>query len=406
MCTFACPLGIDIPGFIRAIRENESNKALSRIKEHNLFASICGRLCPAPCEKACVFEPEGSPIGIRALERFASDYGRERGAAIRPAKSTGKKVAIIGSGPAGLSAGIDLTLAGHQVTIFESLPLPGGILRYGVPEFRLPNKIVESEITFIKSLGVEIKTNFLAGQSATIEEIKGLGFSAVFLATGAGSPQLMDIPGTHLGGVCYAEEFLMRVNLFGANLYPKNDTSPHVGRRIVVVGDGYAALDCARTAIRLGREVTVVFSHTEDDMPVRPQEKEYGKEEGVKLEPLAKLLAVMGNGNNFVSGVKCIRMDFADPHSTGKWKLVPVAKSEFTIEADSVIFAIGHRPMIKRMLSGLKVNTDGTVWTNEGSMTSVKGVFAGGNLTKSGSIVEAMASGKRVAGEIDRYLKT
>ena len=398
-------MGIDIPGFIRAIRENEPNKALARIKEQSLFASICGRLCPAPCENACVFEPEGAPIGIRALERFASDQGGNRPTAVQPAKPTGKRIAIVGSGPAGIAAAAELAKNGYQVTVFDSLPLAGGNLRYGIPEYKFPKKILNQELNHLNALGVVIKTNSIIGKTQTLKEILDDGFAAVFLAVGSGTPQLLDIPGTNLGGVSYAEEFLLRVNLLGANRYPQFDSSPNIGKKVIVIGHGVAALDCARTVVRLGRQTTVVFSRTEDDLSVRADEKEYGKEEGVRFEPLATPLAILGNENNFVNGVKCIRMDFADTNLSGHWQLVPVKDSEFVLETDSVIIAEGGNAnyLLKHIAPELKFNAQGHVLLNESSMTSVKGVFC---QTKTGSVVEAIASGKRVAGEIDRYLKT
>ncbi len=395
VCTHACPLGIDIPGFIRAIRENEPVKALARVQQKNFFSSICGRLCPAPCEKACVFEPEGAPIAIRALERFSADNGKEK--SLPAPKPRGKKVAVIGAGPAGMTAAVELARQGFQVTVFDCLSAPGGALRYGVPNFRFPRKLLETEISIMKSLGVQFRSNFFLGSTATIEELISQGFGAVLLATGgpAGRPargELFELPGAHFGGVYYAEEFLMRLNLWGAGT-SKNASAFHVGSRVVIVGSGYAALDCARAARRLGKKATVIFAHIEDEMPVRVPEKEYAKEEGVTLEPLVKVLEIVGNDHHFVSGVQCLRMDFADPESSGQWKLINVPGSEFTIEADTVILAAHQRffPPYK----GLESEKDG--------MTSMQGVFAvpfeGGS-----SIVEAMAAGKTAAQNVKNYL--
>ncbi len=400
-----CPLGINIPGFIRHIRENEPSQALARIKEANMLAAVCGRLCPAPCEQACVFYEDGAPIGIRALERYAADYGQFRPSKL--AKSSGKKVAIIGSGPCGLTAAIRLTQLGYAVTIFEGLTEPGGILRYGVPDFRLPQKVLNEELNAVQAMGVTIESNVFIGQTIGLKDLFKFGFEAIFLALGAGAPKFLEIPGTNLGGVSYADEFLMRFNLFKADLN-KVGQSLHVGYQVVVIGSGHAALDCARSLLRLGRDVTLILRRTEDDMHTLPRERDYAKEEGLKIEPMTKPLKILGNENNFVNGVQCIRMDFADSAGEGKWELTPVPGSEFTIEADSVIIAIGHQPnsqIIKRT-PDLKVLADGTIAVNEDGMTSIAGVFSGGNIISGAdSIVRAMADGKKIALAIDSYLK-
>jgi len=403
-----CPLGIDIPGFIRHIRENEPRQALARIREKNMLSAICGRLCPAPCERACVFYEDGAPIAIRALERYAADYGQAR----LPARSSPvsqKKVAVVGSGPTGLSAAAHLAHLEYGVTIFESFPAPGGVLRQGVPEFRLPRKVLDSEIDFMESLGIEIKTNVLAGQTAGLGEILGLGYSAILLALGAGTPKFLDIPGTNLGGVYYAEEFLLQLNLLaGGRLFREEFPLP-VGDRVVVVGGGYAALDCSRMARRLGKEAIVVFHRTQDEMEARIEEREYAREEGVRLEPLVNPIEILGDDRNWVAGLKCTRLDFANPQESGAWQLVPVPESEFVLEADTLIIAVGHQPnsAIIKKTPNLKVNPDGTIYTNpENRMTSMAGVFAAGPIARGPtSVVEAMAEGKKVAEQMDQYLK-
>ncbi len=407
-CLAGCPLGIDIPGFIRQIRENEPVRALAKIKENNMFASICGRLCPAPCERACIFYKDGAPIAIRALERFAADFGQSKSSKPELLSSRGKKVAVVGSGPAGLTAAGFLAHKGFSLTVFEALNEPGGVLRHGIPEFRFPKKVLDSEIAWLKALGVEFKTNFLIGQSADLKDLLSSGFAAVFLAAGAGVPQFLDIPGTNLGGVLYADEFLMRLNLIKTG-DPKSAASFNIGHRVVVVGKGYAAIDCARAALRLGREATVVFGHSEDDLDIRVEEKEYGKEEGLNLEPLTKPLEILGGQDHFVCGIKCRRMDFGDPQNSGKWKLIEVPESEFIMEADTVILAAGHRPQCAfiKKIPDFKMNLDGTVWVNEtDAMTSIPGIFAGGNITAgTTSIVRAIADGKKAAESIEMYLK-
>ena len=353
-----------------------------------MFASICGRLCPAPCERACVFYEDGAPIAIRALERFAADFGPSKSSKPEPHSTRGKKVAVVGSGPAGLTAAGGLARKGFSVTVFEAFNEPGGVLRCGIPEFRFPKKILDSEIAGLKSLGVEFKTNFLIGPSAGLKDLLSSQFAAVFLAAGAGIPQFLDIPGTSLGGVLYADEFLMRLNLMKTG-DPKSAAAFNIGHRVVVVGKGYAAIDCARAALRWGREATVVFGHSEDDLDIRVEEKEYGKEEGLKLEPLTKPLEILGGEDHFVCGIRCRRMDFGDPQNSGKWTLIEVPGSEFIMEADTVILAAGHRPhsgFFKKM-PDLKLNPDGSVWVNEmDAMTSIPGIFAGGNITAGGEL--------------------
>lgn len=373
-----------------------------------MFASICGRLCPAPCERACVFYEDGAPIAIRALERFAADFGQMKSSKPEPLSSRGKKVGIVGSGPAGLTAAGFLAHKGFSVTVFEAFNEAGGVLRHGIPEFRFPKKILDSEIIWLKSLGVEFKTNFFITQSTGLKDLLSPGFAAVFLATGAGAPQFLDLPGTNLGGVLYADEFLMRMNLMKTG-DPKFAGAFNIGYRVVVIGKGYAAIDCARAALRLGRDATVVFGHSEDDLDIHVEEKEYGKEEGLKLEPLTKPLEILGSDDHFVCGLKCRRMDFGDPQNSGKWTLIEVPESEFMMEADTVILAAGHRPQgtfLKKM-PDFRMNPDGTVWVNEAdAMTSIPGIFAGGNVTAgTTSIVHAIADGKKAAESIERYLK-
>lgn len=401
-------MGIDIPGFIRHIRESEPLKALAKIKEDNMFASICGRLCPAPCERACVFYEDGAPIAIRALERFAADFGQIKLLKMEANFSRGKKIAVIGAGPAGLTAAGVLSQKGFGVTVFEALNEIGGVLRYGIPEFRLPKKILDSEISRLKSLGIEFRVNFLIGQSADLKDLFSMGFAAVFIGVGAGAVRFLDIPGTNLGGVLYADEFLMRLNLMKTG-DPKNTAAFNIGQKVVVIGRGYAALDAARAALRLGREVTVVFGHSEDELGIRIEEKEYTKEEGVKLEPLTVPLEILEN-NDFVCGVRCKRMDFGDPENTGQWKLIEVPESEFMIEADTVILAAEHRPQsaFMKKTTELRLNPDGSVWVNEtDAMTSIAGIFAGGDIVQGpDSILRAMAAGKNAAESIERYLKT
>jgi len=403
-----CPLGINIPGFIRSLREGNIAEAYATIKEQNSLVSVCGRICTAPCEASCVLNDEESPIGIRALERFASDFGRTKPQKRNRVFSAGKKVAIVGSGPAGLTAAVDLVQRGYQVTVFESFDKPGGILRYGIPEFRIPKKILDGEINEIKALGVEIKTNTLIGHTITLEEIRR-DYSAVLLATGASIPKFINIPGTSLGGVYYGEEFLMRVNRAKTSTLLRGISKLPIGEKIAVVGSGNTALDCARIAVRLGKQVTLIFRRTEEDMHVSAQDRALTKEEGVRFESMAKPVEILADPNHFVGGLKCVRMDYADPDDSGEWQIIQVPDSDFILDVDTVVIAIGHNPnsLLNKESSSLKVNRNGTISTEEKrGMTSLPGVFTAGNVrTNAGPVVEAMASGKKVAQEIDQYLK-
>lgn len=405
-----CPLGIDIAAFIRALAEGHAAGALTKIREQNPLPAICGRVCTAPCEISSARDQQDVPPGIRALERYAADFGKPKFAVRRSPARTGRKAAVIGSGPAGLTAAAELAHKGCRVTVFEAFDQPGGILRYGIPAFRLPPKILYDEIQEIKSLGVEIKTNCYAGKNINFSDLSTQGFEAILLATGAGVPQLQDLPGANLGGVYYGEEFLLRVNLAQRHRASSGnkDSDFHLGARVVVLGAGYMAIDCARAAVRWGKQATLVSPQALEDKKVIHEESAYAGQEGVHIESLARPLEIVGNDNHFARAVQCVRLDYADARATGHWELIPVPDSEFVLETDSVIIAMGHEPnsLIRRDVPQLKVNDDGTVWINQDdSMTSIRGVFACGNVvTKAGPVVEAMASGKKAAADIDKYL--
>ncbi|MBZ0166828.1 MAG: NAD(P)-dependent oxidoreductase [Candidatus Omnitrophica bacterium] len=408
VCAKSCPLGIDIPGFIRRLREGRVAEAYGIIRENNILPAICGRVCSAPCEVTCILNDEDAPIGIRMLERYASDHGRVRTARKETLRRKGKRIAVVGSGPAGLSVAAELAVKGYQVRIFESFDQPGGVLRYGIPEFRIPTKVLEYEVDEIRALGVEIETNCCVGWTKSIEEIKKEGFVAVVLALGAGIPKFMDLPGTNLGGVYYGEEFLMRLNQRRPNALSAEDVSFPLGPKVVVIGSGNTALDCARAARRLNKDVTLVFRRTIDEMRVRDEERRFGEQEGVAIEPLVKPLEILPSQDNFVDGIKCMRMDYADVKSDGTWTLIPVPDSEFVLEADTVVIAIGHHPnsVIKKINKRLKVNEDGSVKVDEQTgQTSIKGVYAAGNVvTNAGPVVEAIASGRDIARKIHKVL--
>ncbi len=374
-----------------------------------MLPSICGRICSAQCEVQCILNSEKAPISIRALEGYVADFGRARVSNKSSKDLKGNEIAIVGAGPAGLSAASELAKKGYRPTVFEALDRPGGVLRYGVPDFRISKKVLDAEINGIKALGVEIVTNFFIGQTATIEELFAKGFSAVLIATGAGIPRLMDIPGVNLGGVFYGEEFLMRVNLMKTGIFSRSIPTFVIGDKVAVIGSGNTALDCARSAVRFGKDVTLIFRRTEDEMRVRSEERDFGKEEGVAIEPLVRPIEILATKENVVRGLKCIRMDYADLKGNGKWEVVPVPDSEFVIEVETVIIAIGHQPnsYVTRKNKEIKINADNTLWVDSQTfMTSQQGVFGVGNVvTNAGPVINAISAGKQVAESIDSYLK-
>ncbi len=401
-CNHGCPLGVDIPAFIRLVREGDSVGALAKIREANDLPAICARVCMAPCEKACILSQEKLPIGIRALERFASDHGRPRFAAKKVIRPTGKKVAIIGSGPAGLTAASRLAQAGLKVTVYERLALLGGMLRFGIPEFRLPKNVLDAQIEEIRCLGVEFKTNFSVGQNMRFEQFLSEGYSAVLLTVGKNSTALLDLPGADLSGVYYAKEILLAANTRFEEQYKKNP-SPLIGPKVAVIGYGNAALDCARICLRLGRDVTLIFPETAEDLKVYPDDVRLAQEEGLKLEALTKPLSILvgASSPNFAAGVQCVRMDFADTDGKGKWGIKPVPASEFVVEATTVILAQGFKtnPAPLALGSNLKINENGSIWVDpQTSLTSLPHLYAAGDVvTGVSSVVDAMASGKKAA---------
>ncbi len=411
-CVKGCPVEVDIPSFINLIREGFFDKAAQKIKEKNCLPAVCGRVCPQEnqCEKACILAVKGEPVAIGALERFAADFELNQNKKAVPSgfNSTGKKVAVIGSGPAGLTAAGSLAKLGYRVTVFEGLHEPGGVLTYGIPEFRLPKNIVQAEINSLKSLGVEIRTNAVIGKLFTIDELFNQGYEAVFIGVGAGLPRFLGIPGENLNGVYSANEFLTRVNLMKAHAFPDYDTPVKRGKKVAVVGGGNVALDAARTALRLGAdEVYLLYRRREEDMPARKEEIRHTKEEGVIFKVLTLPVRLLEK-NGWVCGVECVKTKAVKSEDSARWSFEIIENSHFTMETDIVIIAIGTsaNPLIAEMASGLKLDARGYIVADEeNGRTSRQGVFAGGDIvTGAATVISAMGAGLKAARAIDEYL--
>lgn len=409
-CVQGCPVSVDIPSFILCIREGRFEDAAKVIKKKNHLPAICGRVCPVEeqCENSCILNKKGEPIAIGNLERFASDCERKFGSrVVERAPPTGKKVAVVGSGPAGLTAAADLAKLGHKVTIFEALHVPGGVLMYGIPEFRLPKKIVEEEIDYVRKLGVEIKTDVIVGRTITVGELLQ-EFDAVFIGTGAGPPQFLGIPGENLAMVFSANEFLTRVNLMKAYDFPNYDTPIRIGKRVAVIGAGNVAFDSARSALRLGaEEVSIVYRRTEREMPARLEEIRRAREEGVQFKLLTLPTQLLGDENGCVRAMRCVRMELGPPDSSGRRSPIPVKGSDFEFDTDTVIVAIGRapNPLVPSTTSGLKVSGRGTIVVDEAARTSRRGVFAGGDIvTGEATVIKAMGAGRKAALAIHSYV--
>lgn len=411
-CVEGCPVGIDIPRFIKCIRERNYEEAIRVIREKNSLPAICGRVCPqeTQCMGKCVLGLRGDPVNIGGLERFAADEERRRGLRFIPerAPSSGKKVAVVGSGPAGLTVAAELAKLGHEVTIFEALHEPGGVLMYGIPEFRLPKEIVRDEIEYIKKLGVKFEMNVIVGRVIKLSELFEMGFNSVFIGSGAGLPSFLGLPGENLVEIYSANEFLIRVNLMKAYKFPEYDTPIKVGDKVAVIGGGNVAMDSARSALRLGGDVTVIYRRTEEYMPARREEVINAKEEGIKFTFLATPIRFIGDEKGFVRKIECVRMKLTEPDETGRRKPVPIEGSEFIVDADTVIVAIGQKanPLAARGESQIKVTPHGTIVVNpETYETTMRGVFAAGDIvTGNATVISAMGGGKRAAYSIHKYL--
>lgn len=415
-CRKGCPVQIDIPGFIKHVKAGEMEAAITKIKEANGLPAVCGRVCPQEeqCEKYCVLAKKGEAVAIGRLERYVADMARNKGENVDTLAyaDDAQKVAIVGSGPSGLSAAGDLAKMGYKVTMFEALHLPGGVLMYGIPEFRLPkDEVVQAEINNLRKLGVEIVVNAVIGSTFTVDELlEEEGFDAVFIGTGAGLPYFMDVPGENLNGVYSANEFLTRCNLMKAYRFPQSATPIHVGKRVAVVGGGNVAMDGARTALRLGAEqVSIVYRRSEKELPARLEEVHHAKEEGIHFQLLTAPTAVLGNEEGWVTGLQCIRMELGEADASGRRRPVEIPGSEFVLDVDTVIIAIGQgpNPLVQSTTKGLETNKRGNINADaETGATSKAGVFAGGDIvTGAATVILAMGAGKKAAVAIDQYLK-
>jgi len=414
-CRNGCPVSVDIPSFIKLIKEGKFIEAAWKIKEENALPAVCGRVCPqeTQCESLCILGKKGEQIAVGNLEKFVADYERGKGEVRVPEKPkpTGRKVAVIGSGPGGLTCAADLIKSGHQVTLFEALHKPGGVLVYGIPEFRLPKVIVEKEVEYIKSLGVEVVLNAVIGNLYSVDELLGEhGYDACFIATGAGLPVFLGIPGENLNGVYSANEFLTRANLMKAYLFPEYDTPIKKGKRVAVFGGGNVAMDSARVALRLGaQKVFLIYRRSEEEMPARRAERSHAHEEGVEFIMLTSPVRLIDDGKGNVCGVECLKMELGEPDQSGRRKPVPIKGSEFQIEIDVAIPAIGTRsnPLLTKTMPDLRLDRRGyIVADHETGMTSKEGIFAGGDIiTGSATVILAMGAGRKAAQAINEYLK-
>ena len=414
-CVEGCPVNIYIPKFVHAVSEGDFASAIKIIKEKSSLPAVCGRVCPQEkqCESRCVLGIKGEPVAIGRLERFVADYAREHGLdkidETEKIEKNGKKVAIIGSGPSGLACAGVLAQKGYDVTIFEVLHAAGGVLMYGIPQFRLPKEIVQHEIDGLKQMGVHVQTNAIIGRTFTIDELmKEEGFNAVYIATGAGLPHFMHIEGEELNGVYAANEFLTRVNLMKAYTFPKAATPVYIGKKVAVVGGGNVAMDAARTAMRLGAEhVYIVYRRGEDELPARKEEVGHAKEEGIEFYLLNNPVRVVGDDKGWVTGLECVKMELGEADASGRRSPVAVKDSNHVLEVDEVVMAIGQgpNPLISQTTPDLAVNKRGNIIADENGATSMPGVYAGGDIvTGAATVISAMGAGKKAAAAIDEYL--
>jgi glutamate synthase (NADPH/NADH) small chain len=410
-CVAGCPVEVCIPDFIKLLKEGKYEEAAKKVKEKNALPAICGRVCPQEeqCQKLCVMGKIGEPVSIGRLERWVADWERLKEVKIpETAPPTGRQVAVIGAGPAGLTVAADLAKLGHKVVIFEALHLPGGVLVYGIPEFRLPKSIVQAEVNYVKKLGADLCAGYLVGRIYTIPELLKRGFDAVFIGTGAGLPAFMGLPGENLGGIYSANEFLIRVNLMKSFAFPAYDTPIRIGKHVVVIGGGNVAMDSARSALRLGaEEVCIVYRRSREEMPARHEEIENAEEEGILCKFLANPTSFIGDEKGWVKAMECVCMELGPPDESGRRRPVPVRGSEFVMDTDTVIVAVGRtpNPIIQSTTEGLSVTKWGTIVADENGKTSIEGVYAGGDIvTGEATVISAMGAGKKAAKAIHEYL--
>lgn len=412
-CVQGCPVGIDIPGFISLLKQREFTKSIRHIWKSNSLPAVCGRVCPqeSQCEGACILAKKGEAVAIGNLERYVADRERLTGKGDLPPKAppTGKKVAVVGSGPSGLTVAGDLIQKGHEVTIFEAFHKPGGVLVYGIPEFRLPKEIVFSEVNFLERLGAKLECNAVIGKSVTLDELFAEGYDAIYLGVGAGLPRFMNIPGENLIGIYSANEYLTRSNLMRAYRFPEYDTPIVIGKDVVVFGAGNVAMDSARTAMRLGADrVRIVYRRSRDEMPARAAEIHHAEEEGIEFHLLTAPTRFLGNDKGRVIGVECIQMKLGEPDDSGRRSPVPIPDSKFRLECDLAVIAVGAgaNPLLTTVTPGLKLNKWGYIIADpETGKTTKKGVWAGGDIvTGSATVILAMGAGRKASDSMHKYL--
>jgi glutamate synthase (NADPH/NADH) small chain len=412
-CVEGCPVGIDIPGFINYIKLREFTKSIRHIWQTNSLPAVCGRVCPQEiqCEGKCILGKKGDPVAIGNLERFVADRERTQGTGELPPKqrSTGKRVAVVGSGPSGLTVAGDLILKGHSVTVFEAFHKPGGVLTYGIPQFRLPKEIVFSEVNYLERLGVKLECDTVVGKSVTLEELFAEGYDALFLGVGAGLPRFMNVPGENLIGIYSANEYLTRSNLMRAYRFPEYDTPIVIGKDVVVFGAGNVAMDSARTAMRLGADrVRIVYRRSRDEMPARTAEIHHAEEEGIEFHLLTAPTRFLGNGRGRVVGVECIQMQLGEPDESGRRRPVPIEGSKFRLDCDLAVIAVGAgaNPLLTKVTPGLQLNKWGYIIAEpETGKTTKKGVWAGGDIvTGSATVILAMGAGRIASESMHKYL--
>jgi len=413
-CVAGCPVNVNIPEFVLALRDGDMWGAVDQLKANNALPGICGRVCPqeSQCEAVCTLGKKGAPIAIGRLERFVADWETSQSDKPKPviAPSTGKKVAVVGSGPAGLTTAADLAKLGHQITLFEALHVAGGVLVYGIPEFRLPKAIVQGEVDYVKTLGVDVRLDSVIGKIDTVDELLADEYDAIFLGTGAGLPMFLGLPGENLNGIYSANEYLTRTNLMKAYLFPEYDTPIKKSKKVVVIGGGNVAMDSARCAMRLGaEEVYIVYRRSREELPARAEEVENAEEEGIIFKLLTNPKRFIGDENGWVTQMECLEMELGEPDDSGRRRPIVKEGSEFILDVDTVVVALGTtpNPLIPSTTEGLDTTRKGTVVAEEETGKTVKDkVWAGGDLvTGAATVISAMGAGKRAAAAIDAYLK-